>query len=268
MERPYTVDMVNETLRLAIYNRYVGINMVNLEKNLDQALELLEDTEMADVTRVIDTQYTSKDRTIRKAYLLRGPMLFLICGLRSDILDGFDRFVPYEEAELRPCDIPGLVPLFILMTAEAGKALALSAFQHQDTHVRAILGIESEDGSIGSIVSRLKHLMNRWAEWTSVLLDIVDKDPATMGWLVDWREFLAGESGFFTMPWYTALPYEKRLTALDRIVMASGALMNSVLSREQLKCKRIQQLKRWLRNLEPLPHVFGYSSGVVEGGVA
>lgn len=241
---------------------------LNLEKNFGHALKLLEKQEMVDVTRALDVEYTLEDRTIRKAYLLRGPMLFMICGLRSDILDGFERFIPYEEGELRPCDIPGIVPLFSLMTSEAGKALALSGFQHQGTYVRAILGIESKDGSIKNIVVRLEHLMNRWSEWTAVLLDIVNKDPATAQWIVDWREFLAGESGFFTMAWYNALPYEKRLIALDRIVMASEALMNSVLSREQLMSERIQRLKKWLRDLEPLPHVFGYSDGVVEGGIA
>lgn len=242
--------------------------MVHLEKNLERAMKLLGDQEMVDVTRLLDVLYTCEDRTIRKAYLLRGPMLLIICGLRSDILDGFKRFLPYEDEDLRPCDIPGIVPLFALMSAEAGKALALSAFQHQDAHVRVVLGIESEDGSIQSIASRLSHLMNRWTEWTDVLLDIVEKDPATNNWLLDWREFLAGESGFFTMAWYNALPYEKRLTALDRIVMASEALLNSVLSREQLSTDRIQRLRTWLRDLEPLPHVFGYATDAAEGGVA
>ncbi|MBS3794754.1 MAG: hypothetical protein KGY80_07655 [Candidatus Thorarchaeota archaeon] len=242
--------------------------MVNLERNLGQALKLLDDQEMVDVTRLLDVLYTCEDRTIRKAYLLRGPLLLIICGLRSDILDGFERFLPYEDGELRPCDIPGIVPLFALMSAEAGKALALSAFQRQDGHVRAILGLESEDGSVQSIASRLKHLMNRWAEWTDVLLDIVEKDPATTDWLVDWREFLSGESGFFTMEWYNGLPYEKRLTALDRIVMASEALLNSVLSREQLEAERIQRLRTWLRDLEPLPHVFGYATDAAQRGVA
>ena len=84
----------------------------------------------------------------------------------------------------------------------------------------------------------------------------------------DWRELLAGESGFVTMNWYKPLDLEMRTIALDKISLASKALLQSVLSRTQFENYWVQQLMGWLDTLQPQFEVEGMYTIMAQEEVA
>jgi len=182
----------------------------------------------------------------------------MIIGLRSDILAPFQKFDSGGKGRYQPCDIPGLVPGLALLASSPNNGLVLSAISREDT-TRFILVFEGlagrKGGSLKALASAVQLFMKRWTDWTEILLGTLKRDPVIGDWDTDWRETLAGESGFFTMSWYTPLAYADREVALRRIAIASRALLASVLNNHQLKVPLIVGLLNWLDNLRPLPQV-------------
>ncbi len=218
---------------------------------------------MVDVTLPLQVMFSNTDRTILKARLrYHGPdrdaSLIMIVGLRSDILFPFQRFDSERKGRFAPCDIPGLVPGLALMVTSINTGLALSAIAKDDATrlVFVFEGLaERKGGSLHSLSASVQNFMEKWSSWTEVLLTTVMRDSVFSDWKLDFREFLAGESGFITMPWFRPMTFAEREVALERVVVASHALLASVLSSMQLRDPMIVGLKEWLESLEPLPEV-------------
>ncbi|TFG34586.1 hypothetical protein EU527_02460 [Candidatus Thorarchaeota archaeon] len=217
----------------------------------------------ADVTLPLQIMFSNSDRTIIKAHLRysgpeRDANLIMIVGLRSDILSPFQKFETEQRGKYQPCDIPGLVPGLALLAASPNNGLVLSAISREEA-TRFILVFEGlsdrKGGSLKSLSSAVRIFMKRWTEWTDVLLGTLKRDPIVGLWELDWRELLAGESGFVTMPWHQTLSFSEREIGLQRVVIASKALLASVLNSNQLKTPMIKGLKGWLNDLHALPEI-------------
>ena len=234
-----------------------------LEEQLEAACKGAKTNGTVDVTLPLQVMFSNTDRTVIKANMrYNGPdrdaSLVMIAGLRSDILSPFQKFGSDPKGRYSPCDIPGLVPGLALLASSHNSGLALSAISREDA-TRFILVFEGlssrKGGSLRALSSAIRIFMNRWSDWTDVLLGTLKRDPVIGHWDTDWREVLAGESGFVTMPWHSPLPYAEREVGLQRVVVASRALLASVLNSNQLKTPMITGLRNWLDNLRPLPEV-------------
>jgi hypothetical protein len=237
--------------------------LTQLEDQLMAAHREAKGTGMIDVTLPLQVMFSDSDKTVLKARLRyhgsdRDASLIMIVGLRSDILSPFQRFDPDRKGKYLPCDIPGIVPGLALMTTSINTGLALSAIAKDDA-TRLVLVFEGlserKGGSLKALSASVRNFFKRWTEWTDVLLGIIRRDPLVANWEIDWREYLAGESGFVTMPWFRPMTFSERELALQRVVVASKALLASVLSNGQLRDPMIRGLKEWLEDLQPLPEV-------------
>jgi len=241
----------------------VIIKMISqLEEQLAAAVST-KGRSTADVTLPLQIMFNNPDRTIIKAHLRysgldRDANLIIIVGLRSDILSPFQKFDYDSKRKYQPCDIPGLVPGLALLASSPSNGLVLSAISREEA-TRFILVFEGlssrKGGSLKALSSAVRIFMKRWTEWTEVLLSTLKRDPLVGYWELDWREVLAGEAGFVTMPWHQPLSYSDRELGLQRVVIASKALLASILTPAQLKCPMIIGLKEWLDNLRALPEV-------------
>lgn len=227
-----------------------------------------------DVTGPFQLMLNNSDRSIVNArFRYHGPdsgsWLALVLGLRSEILAPFNRF-NFRRDEYLPCDIPSLVPALALTVAHQESGLAVSAVAH-DTVTHLVLVFEGDlgakGGTIRSLATSVWSFMKRWTDWTEVLLGTIKRDPAVADWNIDWREFLAGESGFVTMPWFRPLSYSERALGLERAVTASKSLLASVLSQAQMQDSLIKGLSSWLDQLTPLVEVMGGMEAVEEAEV-
>jgi hypothetical protein len=237
--------------------------LTQLEDQLVAAHKEAKGMGMIDVTLPLQVMFSNTDRIILKARLRyhspdRDASLIMIIGLRSDILSPFQRFESEQKGRYLPCDILGIVPGLALMVTSINTGLALSAIAKDDA-TRLVLVFEGlserKGGSLKALSASIRNFMKRWEEWTEVLLGIIHRDPLVVNWDIDWREFLAGESGFVTMPWFRPMTFAERELALSRVVVATRALLASVLSNQQLRDPMILGLKEWLANLQPLPEV-------------
>lgn len=244
--------------------------LTQLEDQLTAAHKEAKGTGMVDVTLPLQVMFSNTDRTVLKARLRyhspdRDASLIMIVGLRSDILSPFQRFEQERKGRYLPCDIPGIVPGLALMATSINTGLALSAIAKDDATKLVLVfeGLaERKGGSMKALSATVRNFFKRWTEWTDVLLGIIRRDPLVANWEIDWREFLAGESGFVTMPWFRPMVFAERELALQRVVVASKALLASVLSNSQLRDPMILGLKEWLDDLQPQPEVI---SGVQVG---
>jgi hypothetical protein len=239
--------------------------LTQLEDQLVSAHREAKGIGMVDVTLPLQVMFSNTDRTILKARLrYHGPQrdasLIMIVGLRSDILAPFQRFEHERKGRYLPCDIPGIVPGLALMVTSINTGLALSAIA-KDEATRLVLVFEGlserKGGSMKALSASVRNFFKRWDEWTEVLLGIIRRDPLVVDWNIDWREFLSGESGFTLMPWFRPMSSSEREVALQRVVVASKALLASVLNPKQLRDPMILGLKGWLNALQPLPEVIG-----------
>lgn len=234
-----------------------------LEEQLVAACARTGSQGAADVTLPLQVLYSNTDRTVIQARLrysgpARDASLVMIVGLRSEILSPFQKFGSEVKGPYQPCDIPGLIPGLALLASSPNNGLVLSAISREET-TRFVLVFEGlnerKGGSLKALASSIQIFMKRWNEWTDVLISTLKRDPAVGHWDFDVREMLAGETGFATMPWYSPLSYAEREVSLQRVVIASKALLASVLTSTQLKVPLITGLQAWLDNLRPLPEV-------------
>jgi hypothetical protein len=234
-----------------------------LEEQLEAASKGATSLGTVDVSLPLQVMFSNTDRTVIKANMRyvgpdRDASLVMIVGLRSDILAPFQKFDSDSKGRYSPCDIPGLVPGLALLASSNNNGLALSAISREDA-TRFILVFEGvagrKGGSLKALSSAIRIFMERWTEWTDVLMGALKRDPVIGTWDTDWREMLAGESGFYTMPWHSPLSYSDREVSLQRVVIASKALLVSVLTINQLEVPMIAGLRSWLDSLKPLPDV-------------
>ncbi len=234
-----------------------------LEEQLEAASNGAKSQGTANVTLPLQVLFSNTDRTVVTARLrYNGPdrdaSLVMIVALRSDILAPFQKFNSDSKGPYQPCDIPGLVPGLALLASSPNNGLVLSAISREIT-TRFVLVFEGlakrKGGSLKALSSSIRIFMKRWSEWTDVLIGTLKRDPIIGNWNTDWREMLAGESGFITMSWHSPLSYANREVGLQRVVIASRALLASVLTTKQLKVPMITGLMDWLANLKPLPEI-------------
>ncbi len=231
----------------------------NFEAGLSRQYETANHKHAIDVTVYLQMMFESTDRHIEKAILTDSRTLVLQIGMRSEILSPFPKYNENFTGNFNQCDIVGLVPLVALMVEQKDKMVAASAIE-RDEATRVILVFEDED--IHLLARKVWRFMDRWEKWIKVLLGVLEKD---IPYEIDWREFLAGESGFVTMDWYKPLDLETRTGALHRVKLASIALLQSVLSKTFLENYMIQELTSWLNALEPQVEVMSaYPSMVSE----
>ena len=223
------------------------------------------DDEFIEMTQTMAMVFTDKDRTVLEAKLKHtGPddpaYLVMRVGLRSEILKGFPRFSKEREGRYLPCDIPSLVPVIGIMSSARMKGLEGTIIcEHEPsgtTHVIFTFKGEADTrNNLDDLAARVMRVMERWRGWTDVLLHILDRDPNVGNWSVDWREFLAGESGFVTMPWFSPMSLAERTEALDSIVNACRALLTSFLTPQEMRSELVLDLLEWLDTVEPQPAV-------------
>lgn len=218
-----------------------------------------------DVTLPLQVVFNNADRNVVKARLrYQGPgcgsWLAMVVGLRSDILAPFARFDNGRGGLYKPCDILSLVPCLSLMVAHQNSGLAVSAIaKGVATHLVLVFEgqPDSKSDSMRSLTTSVWAFMKRWSDWTEVLLSTIRRDPCVAEWDFDWREFLAGESGFVNMPWFKPMTYPSRALALERVVVTSKSLITSVLNQTQTEDPIIKSLVSWLDELTPVVEVAG-----------
>lgn len=231
----------------------------NFEAGLSRQFETAEDKHTIDVTVYLQMMFESTDRHIAKAILNDGKSLVLQVGMRSEILSPFPRYVEDFIGNFNQCDIIGLVPIVALMAEQKEKMITASAIE-RDEATRIILIFEADSTEL--LARKVWRFMDRWEKWIKVLTGVLEKDFQID---IDWREFLAGESGYITMDWYKPLDYDTRMVALHRVRLASKALLQSVLTKSQLENYMVSELANWLDALQPQLEVMSaYQSLVPE----
>jgi hypothetical protein len=229
---------------------------------LEQILEASIDQEgpEKDLTMSFQMEYNTPDRSIIRARMVTDRSIMVTIGLRSAILEPFERFHISSDGEFLACDIPGLIPAVAVILRSQSRGVAAGAIE-RDSTTRIILAFESDrsvkDNGLRNLASTITCTMRQWGEWTGVLLGTLDRDPIVGDWEIDWREFLAGEAGFVTMPWFRSLGFQDRKIALSRTILAAEALLISVLNRKQLTDPITMQVRDWMKSLSPQPHVAG-----------
>ncbi|MGY5853646.1 MAG: hypothetical protein RTU92_08790 [Candidatus Thorarchaeota archaeon] len=221
---------------------------------------------MTEVTLGLEPIIHSPDRNLAKARLTyvgeNAPAnLVLIVGLRSSILAPFDKFES-TVGDFLPCDILGLVPGIAVIVSHRDKGLSASALARNEV-TKLMLVLEGQPtnkiGAGDALDLTLNRVVKKWDEWTNVLLNILKYDPILKEHNIDLREFLAGESGYLTMPWFNPMSIEERTLVLDRIVLAAKSLLYSVLNKAALEDPLVKNLMNWMNQLRPLPTVQGIS---------
>jgi hypothetical protein len=242
--------------------------LYTFEDELQEIINCQQPRTAIDITLSLDSRFTGPDRKIVKGTLIHhddaiDTSLEIIMGFRSDLMNSFDRF---EKPDIRflPCDIIGLVPciasLISLGKKVAFKEVGIDGLVPYRLELR-FHGVPTKKGSLHDVIISLVRFMNRWQQWTEVILNTLSKDPVISTWNMthdEIRELLLGESGFITMPWFrkvTDLNLVDRARILDRIQDASKALLTSVLTEKQLQEPTIRELMEWLEQLTPLPMI-------------
>ncbi|MHA1576992.1 MAG: hypothetical protein ACTSU3_06495 [Candidatus Thorarchaeota archaeon] len=230
-----------------------------LAEGLTHQIEHAQDKHSVNVTNMFQMLFEGPDRHIVSARILEGKSILIVAGLRSEILSPFPKYIEDLPGQYTPCDILGLVPVISMIAGTSANYLTTSMIE-QKTNTRIILGFEGED--LRMLARDIWRFMARWDSWKGILLNILEKDAL---FELDWREFLAGESGFVTMDWYSPLSYQTRENALIKVVQAGKALLQSVLTREQLQKPVITGLVDWLNGLYVQTTIVGAEPVRMEG---
>jgi hypothetical protein len=232
-----------------------------------------DDSGAIDLSRTMEMVYTNGDRVVLSADLQYSgdsepAYMSMRIGLRSEILSGFQTYSCLSRSRFRTADIPSLVPLVAIIASRRRlKGIHEIQFVVNDDATHVMMTFVGKAGhaksNLSDLASSMNRVMDRWSGWCEVLLSILDRDPILGERMsgVDWREFLAGEDGYVTMPWFRPMTYSERASALDSIVTASRALLTSFLSSKEMKHEEVRSLQTWLSALEPQTKVI---SGNIE----
>ncbi len=233
-----------------------------LADGLAHIIEQAEDKTSVDATLLVQMMFEDADRHYASAKVIGGKTLLLVVGLRSEILEPFPMYTNKHVGEYSSCDIPALVPAIALIASEEPNNDMCFMIEKEATHTRLVIGFEAEN--ILTVAKHATRFIDRWTKWRDVLLNILEKESL---FEIDWREFLAGETGYLTMNWYSPLSYDTRAKGLVRVKQASNALLHSVLSRKGLEHPHVRGLVSWLEDLKPKQHVQSAQAQPMEGEV-
>lgn len=226
-----------------------------------------DDAGIINLSRTMEMVYTNSDRVVLSAELLyltdsEPAYMEMRVGLRSEILVGFPTFSSITECRFRTADIPSLVPLVAIVASKRRlKGIHDIRFEVNEESTHVVITFVGKAGRtrscLSDLASSMNRVMDRWSGWSEVLLSILDRDPVLGERMtgVDWREFLAGEGGYVTMPWFRPMTYAERASALESIVTASRALLTSFLSPHEMRHDEVRSLQTWLSVLEPQSRV-------------
>jgi hypothetical protein len=195
-------------------------------------------------------------------------------GLRSTFLDVFDVFEERNipKSMFMPCDVFGLVPIVGLMCTKLNIGLEAGAIDQRDSGTYAILTfVGRSQGRVSwekDLAQKVSRFMKQWTKWVEVLENILGNDLAVGDWDVDWREFLAGVTGYTPMPWFPALTVNEWSTGIESITSAAKALLVSVLNHAELTSDPIvNDVLSWLDQMRPTNTIRVYPRQTV-GGMA
>lgn len=234
------------------------MSVSRLEQELKDAVKRAENGNDSDLTLSFQMLFSTPDRSFSKVTMNSDGSLLVIVGLRSEILEPFERFTDDFALHYSACDLPGLVLAIALMVLHRHKGLAASTIE-RGRMTRLVLVFDTA-GDMLALAQAVVRMMKSWSEWTQVLLSMLARDPLLTDWHIDWREFLAGEAGFVTMDWYQPLSFQDRTDALSRIIETANALLLSILGQKQLNDPLVVQLRNWLGSLRPQAEVIGLST--------
>ena len=229
---------------------------------LDEAWATTPEGKNTCVLHSLEELVNTADRVLVKAYIsrLQRPVLLLDVGLRSHILESFQRFDSSLIGSYLPCDIPALIPAIALLVAEEKEPLAGFVMQESDMH----LVLTFSENKTGMLATHVMRFITRWTRLTETFLSVLRHDPLVGGLELDWREFLAGESGYMTMPWYQPLNDSQRALVLERIIVASKTIITSVLGNKAQQRELVRNLIEWLNGLRPLSYVHNLSPSPIK----
>ncbi len=231
--------------------------------DLEAYAEKLEEQGRVQVTVPVQAAYSDGYHNVLLAELLPGPYMVVVVGLRSSILEPFERFAERAPGGYLPCDIPSLVSAVAVILTQEEAGLAGAAIIRK-THTSVAVMVQAPD--LRELAVRVDRIMHRWKTWTETVLSAVRQEPVNGDWEVEWDEFLAGESGFVVMPWYRVMGVEERRLALRRVADAGKALLVSVLSADDLDAVPVRDIIEWLDGLAPLEHIMALTGADTVGG--
>ena len=208
-----------------------------------------------DITFFLQNVVTHSDRTLKYAELQSGPRAILVIGLRSTILDSFERFIPLESSYHLPCDIPALTTGLALIIL--GRSFGITNGCINNGGLGEItLVFETEN--LGMLSGRILTAFSKWDSWLTLMMDALGNEPIDGNWSFEWQEFLSGESGYVTMDWFETIPDAARSVALNHLVQESKSVLRSLLSTRQFAKKEVHDFVMWVESLRPLPFVVGH----------
>jgi hypothetical protein len=208
-----------------------------------------------DITFYLHPVVTNSDRILKHAELQFGPRVELVLGLRSSILDSFERFLPLEGEHHLPCDVPGLtIGLALLIVGRRFGIIHGSISNGGLGELRFVF----ENENMQELSIQIQKAFSSWNSWLVLMMDALQQEPIDGNWSFEWREFLSGESGYVTMDWYQSIPDGVRGIALNHLVQTSKSVLRSLLSTRQYAEKDVLDFIIWLESIKPLPFVVGY----------
>ncbi len=201
-------------------------------------------TGLASLATQLQHLFGSPDWRISDAEIIDGVGLRLVILFRSIFLCDLQRSAD-GDGLFSPCDIFGVVPFVCTVLCKDNITYG-AAIEHGG----ASLFIAGSDYKC--LASSLRAFFQYWTRLRDMLVNVVQSHPASPWQSVDiWREFLIGESGLATMPWFSAGSLSQRERALNQIVEACRALVYSILDPQSLDNDVVRLLIEWLGELNP-----------------
>ncbi|UCE11569.1 MAG: hypothetical protein JSW61_06450, partial [Candidatus Thorarchaeota archaeon] len=197
-----------------------------MKPTLEKMFTSLEDSkgsgECRDLTSAFQVMITCKDRTVTNVEIVAdesndSAVIHMHLGLRSSILDEFAKQYNDSNGNFQTSDIFGLVPAVALMVSNSDHHLEGAAINRIHDLTRLLLTFAARSDEKGTWQDKLSRSVDRffrrWDSWTNIMERTLSRDPFVGDWRVDWREFLAGEAGFYLMPWFPTMTLNERWLA-------------------------------------------------------
>lgn len=226
-----------------------------------------------DLTLGLQIPFSGKDWCLENARLVINQIddsaqFHMVLGLRGSFLQPFERVLDFPDSRYMTCDIFGLVPITALVASNQDNGLSAGALERRESGTFVILAFEGRVTRKRSwekdLARNVMRFMQRLDNFATILERTIHKDPVIGHWSIDWREFLAGETGFVNMSWFPTLTTKERSQALDSVTVAAKALIQSVLSSEEMQDPIVRGLIDWLNNLCPAVEVVRYEGYLPE----
>lgn len=219
--------------------------MIELSKIMKRIEE--EDTRSLRLTRQLRLMFPSKDSFIQSTKWEENEVILSV-ELRSSLLNAYPRFSDSIDIFL-PSDLLALVPLVAIVAEKRIPQLKM-CFIERSENTRIFIGLKSD--STDSLAIGIWRLLERWKSLSSILYITITRNYPDE---IDWREFLAGESGFIIIGHDRTLSYAERKRALDSVRLACTSLLRSVLDDEGWTDSRVCRMISFLDSMNVQPDV-------------